>query len=108
MTRQCKEAALGQPPTSGDAGGDSAGRSVVVLGDFNDGPEAATTQLLYGPPGSEIGTAGFERPDGGDGQRLWNLAARILEGQRFSRVYRGRGELIDHILVVLCRVCRSL
>jgi hypothetical protein len=52
-----------------------------------------------GPPGSEIGTGGFDRPDQGDGQRLWNLAARIPDPQRFSRVYRGRPELIDHILV---------
>jgi predicted extracellular nuclease len=30
---------------------------------------------------------------------LWNLAARIPGPQRLSRVYRGRGELIDHLLV---------
>jgi len=54
---------------------------------------------MYGPPGSEIGTAGFDRPDQGDGQRLWNLAARIPTLQRFSRIYQGRPELIDHILV---------
>ena len=52
-----------------------------------------------GPPGSEIGTSGFERPDQGDGSRLWNLAPLILEARRLSRVFRGRGELIDHILV---------
>lgn len=74
-------------------------RAVVVLGDLNDEPAAATTQILLGPPGSELGTAGAERPDQGDGARLWNLAPRIPEDQRFSRVYRGRGELIDHILV---------
>lgn len=78
--------------------GDGQNRAVVVLGDLNDEPEAATTQLLYGPPGSEIGTGGFDQPDQGDGQRLWNLAARIPEGERYSRIYRGRRELIDHIL----------
>jgi exonuclease III len=31
--------------------------------------------------------------------RLWNLAPALPEGERFSRVYRGRPELIDHILV---------
>jgi endonuclease/exonuclease/phosphatase family metal-dependent hydrolase len=72
---------------------------LVVLGDLNDEPEAATTQILLGPPGSEIGTAGFERPDQGDGSRLWNLAPLIPEERRFSRVFRGRGELIDHLLV---------
>lgn len=72
---------------------------IVVTGDLNDGPEAATTQLLHGPPGSEIGTTGFDRPDVGDGQRLWNLAPLIPENQRFSRTFHGRGELIDHLLV---------
>ena len=72
---------------------------LVVLGDLNDTVDAATTQLLAGPPGSEIGTGGYAQSDSGDRQRLWNLAARIPEDQRFSRIYRGRRELIDHILV---------
>jgi hypothetical protein len=38
----------------------------VVPGDLNDEPTAATTQILQGPPGSEIGTFGYERPDRGD------------------------------------------
>jgi len=49
-------------------------RRLVVLGDLNDVPEAATTQIPARPPGSEIGTGGFNQPDRGDGQRLWNLA----------------------------------
>ena len=73
--------------------------SVMVLGDLNDEVEAATTQILNGPTGSEIGTSGFNQPDHGDRQRLWNLAPRIPEAQRFSRKYRGRKELIDHIFV---------
>ena len=55
--------------------------------------------ILNGPPGSEIGTAGFGHPDAGDGNRIWNLAPLIPEERRFSRVYRGRPELIDHTLV---------
>jgi Endonuclease/Exonuclease/phosphatase family len=47
---------------------------LVLTGDLNDTPEAATTQVLLGPPGSEIGTGGFDQPDKGDPQRLWNLA----------------------------------
>jgi endonuclease/exonuclease/phosphatase family metal-dependent hydrolase len=74
-------------------------RNVIVLGDLNDEPEAATTQILLGPPGSEIGTVGERRPDKGDATRLWNLAPLIPEDERHSRVYHGRGELIDHILV---------
>jgi endonuclease/exonuclease/phosphatase family metal-dependent hydrolase len=74
-------------------------RAVIVLGDLNDEPQAATTQILSGPPGSEIGTTGYDTPDDGDDTRLWNLAARIPADQRYSRIYRGKRELIDHILV---------
>lgn len=69
----------------------------VLMGDFNDEVDAATTQILNGPPGSEIGTVGFDRPDRGDGDRLWNLAPLIPPAERFSRIYRGRPELIDHV-----------
>ncbi|MET8154771.1 endonuclease/exonuclease/phosphatase family protein [Sphaerisporangium sp. NPDC005289] len=79
-------------------GGHGQDRPVVVLGDFNDEPQAATTQIVLGPPGSELGTAGTLRPDKGDAWRLWNLATLIPEAERFSRVHNGRGELIDHIL----------
>lgn len=65
-----------------------------MLGDLNDETHAATTTLLHGPPGSEIGTPGFDRPDQGDGARLWNLAPLIPADKRHSRP-----ELIDHILV---------
>ena len=74
-------------------------RAVILLGDLNDTVDAATTQLMLGPGGSEIGTLGALRPDAGDANRLWNLAPLIPEDQRFSRVYRGHGELIDHMLV---------
>ncbi len=77
--------------------GDGQDRSVIVLGDLNDEPQAATTQILHGPPGSEIDTPGFDRPDTGDGRRLINLAPLIPPEQRYSRVFRGRRELIDHI-----------
>ncbi|MBC2905814.1 endonuclease/exonuclease/phosphatase family protein [Streptomyces cupreus] len=74
-------------------------REVAVLGDLNDEVQAATTQILLGPPGSEIGTPGFETPDKGDGARLWNTAPLIPAGQRFSRINSGRRELIDHVLL---------
>jgi endonuclease/exonuclease/phosphatase family metal-dependent hydrolase len=83
--------------------------SVVVLGDLNDDVQAATTQLLLGPPGSEIGTPGFERPDRGDARRLWNLAPLITPERRYTRIFRGRRELIDHVLAgkpVVDRVTR--
>jgi endonuclease/exonuclease/phosphatase family metal-dependent hydrolase len=70
---------------------------LIVLGDLNDVPNAATTQILKGPQGSELGTSGFARPDAGDKSRLFNLAALIPAERRFSRVYKSNGELIDHI-----------
>ncbi|MEL7053183.1 MAG: hypothetical protein AAGM45_15565, partial [Cyanobacteria bacterium J06588_5] len=73
-------------------------RPLVLLGDLNDVPEAQTSLILNGPPGSEIGTGGFVRPDKGDDTRLFNLAALIPEERRVSRVYRGKGELLDQIL----------
>lgn len=75
----------------------NAQNALILLGDMNDVTDAATTQILQGPGGSEIGTDGFDRPDRGDDARLFNLAPLIPEGRRFSRVYRGSGELIDHI-----------
>lgn len=75
------------------------GAAVVVGGDLNDEPGAATTQILHGPPGSQVGTGGYDVPDAGDAQRLWNTAGLIPEEERWSRVYRGRRELIDHVLV---------
>jgi endonuclease/exonuclease/phosphatase family metal-dependent hydrolase len=80
-------------------GRDGRTNPVVVLGDLNDEPAAATTQILYGPPGSQLDTPGFAHPDTGDRMRLWNLANRIPAEQRFTRRFEGRGELIDHILV---------
>jgi len=74
-------------------------RAVVLLGDPNDGVDAATTQTLLGPGGSEIGSGAEMRPDQGDAWRLWDLAPLIPEERRYTRIYRGRGELIDHILI---------
>jgi hypothetical protein len=99
LTRRAAEAATVRAAATSLLDGHGQEGRLIVLGDLNDGPDAATTQILYGPPGSEIGTDGFDQADRGDGQRLWNLAARIPEAQRFSRVYGGRGELIDHIPV---------
>ncbi|WP_055568014.1 endonuclease/exonuclease/phosphatase family protein [Streptomyces atriruber] len=79
--------------------GDGREHGVAVLGDLNDEVGAATTQILLGPPGSEIGTPGFDRPDKGDATRLWNVAPLIPADQRFSRIHAGRRELIDHVLV---------
>ena len=72
---------------------------VVLCGDLNDTVQTATTQLLLGPPGSEIDTRGFKIPDQGDAQRLWNLAPLMQSGRNYSRINQGRPELIDHILV---------
>ena len=99
LNRRAAEAVTVRAVATALLDGQGQQRAVVVLGDLNDEPAAATTQILHGPPGSEIGTDGYGRPDQGNAARLWNLALRIPEPQRFSRIYRGRGELIDHILV---------
>ncbi|MBP0455624.1 endonuclease/exonuclease/phosphatase family protein [Kitasatospora sp. RG8] len=79
--------------------GDGRTHDVIVLGDFNDEWQAATTQILYGPPGSQMGTGGFDHPDPGDAERLWNLAPKILEQGGSSRTFEGQQELIDHIMI---------
>jgi len=80
---------------------------VVVLGDLNDGPEAATTQILYGPPGSQPRgpedaaeqSGAFQRADDDDRQRLFNVTKLVPEANRWSRKNEGQKELIDHILI---------
>lgn len=99
LFRRAAEAVTVRRLTDRLLAGDGRARAVLVLGDLNDESQAATTQILYGPPGSELGTPGADRPDLGDGARLWNLAPRIPAEERFSRVYQGRRELIDHLLV---------
>jgi endonuclease/exonuclease/phosphatase family metal-dependent hydrolase len=85
---------------------DGLGRStaVVFCGDLNDEAESASTQIIQGPTGSEIDLrpgSGFRQSDRGDGYRMWNLAP-LLPAQPdgtppFTRVFKGRGELIDHV-----------
>ena len=80
---------------------------VVVLGDLNDEPRAATSQLLLGPEDADA-----TRPDKGDAWRLFNLTDSVpCQGdqskdkrfvaprERFSRVSMGRREMLDQILV---------
>jgi endonuclease/exonuclease/phosphatase family metal-dependent hydrolase len=73
--------------------------SLILLGDLNDTPEAATSQILLGPPGSQPNTRGFDFPDTGDTARLFNLAPLIPPERRYSRINSGVPELIDQILV---------
>lgn len=76
---------------------ENADMPLLVLGDFNDVPEAQTSLIFTGPPGSELGTRGFQISDKGDRARLFNLAPKIALERRFSRVHHGRGELLDQI-----------
>jgi hypothetical protein len=65
-----------------------------------DAPTRPSPARAY--PGNSVTTqpwpAGYDQPDRGDGQRLWNLAPRIPAEQRYTRIHRGRRELIDHLL----------
>lgn len=80
---------------------------LILLGDLNDEPYAATTQLLLGPEDTDA-----TREDTRDPVRLYNLATGIprrggmdndlhvlAPTERYTRIYQGRGEFIDHILV---------
>ena len=99
LHRRTAEATTLRTHLNGLLAGTGRETAVVLAGDLNDEVDAATTQIFNGPPGSEIGTDGFGLPDGGDGDRMWNLAPKIPAKERFSRRYRGRNELIDHIFV---------
>src|SRR5688572_2914382 len=71
---------------------------LILCGDFNDVPAAQTSLILCGPPGSEIGTRGFNMEDQGDDQRLFNLTNAIPDpDRRYSRIHNGRGEMLDQI-----------
>lgn len=84
----------------------TAGRSVVLLGDLNDGPEAATTQILHGEPtGQPTGpddatraSSAFQRADQGDALRLFNVTKLVPEEIRWTRRHNSQKELLDHIL----------
>jgi endonuclease/exonuclease/phosphatase family metal-dependent hydrolase len=89
-----------------DAMAAEPGTACVLLGDLNDGPEAASTQILLGPEDLDA-----SRADAGDATRLYNLVlpipgpqgtkgdvAMVPPERRFSRRFNGRGELIDHVL----------
>jgi endonuclease/exonuclease/phosphatase family metal-dependent hydrolase len=81
-------------------------KPTLLLGDLNDLPDAATTQLLYGPPGCQPRGPGdlvnaqsaFQRGDALDAQRLFNVTMLAPESDRWSRIAHGRKELLDHVL----------
>ncbi|HZL74387.1 MAG TPA: endonuclease/exonuclease/phosphatase family protein [Propionibacteriaceae bacterium] len=99
LYRRAAEAATLRVAATQALAGQGRVRPVILTGDLNDTVQAATTQVLLGPPGSEIGTGGFDPPDNGEHHRLWNLAPIMPEGKNYSRINQGRKELIDHILV---------
>jgi endonuclease/exonuclease/phosphatase family metal-dependent hydrolase len=66
----------------------------VLCGDLNDGVDAVTTVLLEGPVDGDP-----HRPDKGDPVRLYNLGRMLPPARAYSRIFEGRGELIDHIMV---------
>jgi endonuclease/exonuclease/phosphatase family metal-dependent hydrolase len=99
LFQRASEAATVRGVTDRLLAGEGRTRRHIVLGDLNDEPGAATTQLLLGPDGSEFGTAGATTPDKGDAWRLFNPAPLIPAERRFTRVYGQSRELIDHLLV---------
>ena len=67
---------------------------VVLAGDMNDEPLAVTTTLLAGPADADP-----NQPDRFDPYRLYSLADRLPPARAFSRIFRNRRELIDHVFV---------
>jgi endonuclease/exonuclease/phosphatase family metal-dependent hydrolase len=98
LFRRAAEATTLRVWATASLGPSGPGLPVLLCGDLNDTVQAATTQLLLGPSGSEIDTRGFKTPDKGDAQRLWNLAPLMPATRNYSRINQGRPELIDHIL----------
>src|SRR5262249_32921807 len=60
LYRRAAEAATLRVSVTAALQGDGGHRPLILTGDLNDTPGAATSQLLLGPPGSEIGTHGFD------------------------------------------------
>lgn len=63
LDRRAAEAAAVRDWATTALAGDWADRPLLVCGDLNDTLDAATTQLIFGPPGSQIGTGGFNQAD---------------------------------------------
>jgi hypothetical protein len=99
MYRRAAEAATVRAAATRILHGQGRTRPLIVLGDLNDSPAAATTQMLYGPPGSQYDTGGFDHPDQGDATRLWNLAPHPRRAP-LQPSLEGQPELIDHILII--------
>jgi endonuclease/exonuclease/phosphatase family metal-dependent hydrolase len=80
--------------------------NVIVLGDFNDEPQAATSQIFLGPVDADVTT-----DNKADKFGLYNLVDKVSRKggpendkkflkakERFSRVGQSGNELLDHIL----------
>jgi endonuclease/exonuclease/phosphatase family metal-dependent hydrolase len=88
----------------------------ITLGDFNDDPKAATSLIFLGPEDKDITTG-----DSKDPVRLYNLMESVplpdtgetgrreflREGERFTRLYEGRGEILDQILASRSLIFRN-
>ena len=106
LLRRTAEAATVRQYLNGLLASDAAARA-IVLGDFNDEPRAATTQMFMGPEDADATST-----DKFDYIRLYNLVDGIpgrgdathdkwflSADERFSRINNGRRELIDHLFV---------
>jgi len=66
---------------------------LILLGDFNDGSESMTCQILAGPADRSLSTR-----DKFDDIRLYDLSTYIAADRRYSRMYLKEREMIDHIM----------
>jgi endonuclease/exonuclease/phosphatase family metal-dependent hydrolase len=102
LYRRAAEAATLRASVSAALGGVGEKRVLILIGDLNDAVQAATTQLLLGPPGSEIHTAGFDQPDQGDHQPALEPCTADAGGQRLLASQSG-SQRADRPHPYLCR-----
>lgn len=62
-------------------------------------PAAQAGYPRLGPGRSEFGTPGYDQAEKGGDDRLRNTEGLVPEVERYTRIYRGRHELIDHIMI---------
>jgi hypothetical protein len=63
LYRRSSEATTLRSHLDGLLAGGGREMAVVLTGDLNEEVDAATTLILDGPPGSEMGAVGFHQPD---------------------------------------------
>jgi hypothetical protein len=73
LDRRAAEAAAVRGWVTRSLTGNCKEQPLLVCGELNDTMDAPRPSCCFGPPGSQLGTAGDGHPDRGDSQRLWDV-----------------------------------